>query len=164
MPICGASCCGARERGAFGFSKEKSFAYCASALSEGAVAAWDGLRQLLSGSRAHVYFAEAGGDPFSVAWHNLELFGFLLLGAVAAIGVLRRLPLPYGAYTAAALALPLSFSVAPQPLMSLPRFLAVLFPLFMWLATRRGYRLTLALSVLLLCLLTVRYATWHWVA
>ena len=30
--------------------------------------------------------------------------------------------------------LPLSFPVQPQPLMSLPRFVAVLFPIFMWLA------------------------------
>ena len=78
--------------------------------------------------------------------------------------VLRRLPLAYGAYTVAALALPLSFAVAPQPLMSLPRFLAVLFPIFMWLGTRRGYKLLLVASALLLCLLTARYATWHWVA
>ena len=45
----------------------------------------------------------------------------------------RRLPLAYVAYAVAALALPLSYPVAPQPLMSLPRFLLVLFPLFMWL-------------------------------
>ena len=35
---------------------------------------------------------------------------------------------------AASLLLPLTFPVTPQPLMSLPRFVAVLFPLFMWLA------------------------------
>jgi hypothetical protein len=51
----------------------------------------------------------------------------------AVVGTLRRLPPAYGAYVVAALALPLSYPVGPQPLMSLPRFLAVLFPLFMWL-------------------------------
>ena len=35
---------------------------------------------------------------------------------------------------AVSLLLPLTFPVTPQPLMSLPRFLAVLFPIFMWLA------------------------------
>ena len=142
----------------------RSFAGPFGAVVDGAVAAWDGARQLLSGSREPVYFELAGGDPFIAASHNLELFAFFLFALVATVGVLRRLPAPYGAYTVAALALPLSFSVAPQPLMSLPRFLAVLFPLFMWLAMRRGYRITLAISVLLLCVFTVRYATWHWVA
>jgi hypothetical protein len=136
---------------------------------DGAVAAWDGLRQVVSGSRTHVYFSAAGGDPIDVAWHNLELFGFLVLGALGAVGVLRRLPRAYGAYVVAALALPLSFPVGPQPLMSLPRFLAVLFPLFMWLALAlrertRVRRFVLALSVAGLVAYTARYATWHWVA
>ena len=48
--------------------------------------------------------------------------------------MLRRLPLAYGAYVLAALALPLSYPVSAQPLMSLPRFLLVLFPLGIWLA------------------------------
>src|SRR3954468_21453185 len=146
----------------------RSFAGPFGAVPDGVVAAWDGLRQIVSGQRTHVYFTAAGGDPIAVAWHNVELFGFLLLGAVAAIGVLRRLPVAYGAYVVAALALPLSFPVGPQPLMSLPRFLAVLFPLFMWLAlvcaTKRRERIVLGLMVLGLGVFTARYATWHWVA
>ncbi|MEA2459191.1 MAG: hypothetical protein QOC95_2163, partial [Thermoleophilaceae bacterium] len=112
----------------------RSFGGPFGAIPDGARAAFDGVRQLASGSRDHVFFTAAGGDPFSVAWHNIELFGFLVFAVVATVGVLRRLPLAYGAYTLAALALPLSFPVGPQPLMSLPRFLGVLFPLFMWLA------------------------------
>lgn len=143
----------------------RSFAGPFGALADGTRAAWDGVLQLASGSRAHVYFLPAGGDPFIAAAHNLELFGFLLFALVAALGVVRRLPLAYGAYAVAALALPLSFPVAPQPLMSLPRFLGVLFPLFMWLALRpRGFRVVLAAFALLLGIFTVRYASWHWVA
>jgi hypothetical protein len=147
----------------------RSFAGPFGGVVDGAVAAWDGLRQLASGSHTHVYFTAAGGDPIDVGWHNLELFGFLVLGVLATVGVLRRLPLAYGAYVLAALALPLSFPVGPQPLMSLPRFLAVLFPLFMWLALavhERAWarRVVLALSVAGLCVFTARYATWHWVA
>ena len=97
-------------------------------------------------------------------WHNVELFAFLLVGLVAVVGVLRRLPRAYGAYVVAALALPLSFPVGPQPLMSLPRFLAVLFPLFMWLATLRRRTPILAAFTLVLLFETVRFATWHWVA
>ena len=74
----------------------------------------------------------------------------------------------YGAYVVTALALPLSFPVGPQPLMSLPRFLAVLFPIFMWLALvceeRRWTDLTVALSAIGLGLFTAQYATWHFIA
>jgi hypothetical protein len=143
----------------------RSFAGPFGAVVDGTRAAWDGMLQLAPGSHDHVYFAPAGGDPFIAAAHNLELFGFLVFALVCAAGVLRRLPLPYGAYVVAAMALPLSFSVAPQPLMSLPRFLGVLFPLFMWLGLReRGFRVLLAIFALLLGVFTVRYATWHWVA
>jgi hypothetical protein len=135
---------------------------------DGAVAAWDGLRQVVSGQSAHVYFTAAGGDPIAVGWHNLELFLFLGLGLIATVGVLRRLPLAYGAYVLAALALPLSFPVGPQPLMSLPRFLGVLFPLFIWVAlvcrTRRRQAVAVTLLALGLVVFTARYATWHWVA
>ena len=101
---------------------------------DGVVAAVQGARQLLSGAREPVFFTAAGGDPFVVARHNIELLVWLGLSLVAVAGVLRRLPAAYGAYVVAALALPLSYPVGPQPLMSLPRFVAVLFPLAIWLA------------------------------
>ncbi|HTD58141.1 MAG TPA: mannosyltransferase family protein, partial [Solirubrobacteraceae bacterium] len=41
---------------------------------EGAKAALEGLRQLLSMQRTHVYFPAAGGSPFVDAGHNLFLF------------------------------------------------------------------------------------------
>jgi Mannosyltransferase (PIG-V) len=135
---------------------------------EALVAAFDGARQLLSGSRETVYFEPAGGDPFRVAAMNLMLFGFLVFAFVALYGVLRRLPLAYGLWLVAALALPLSYPVDPQPLMSLPRFLAVLFPIFMWLALvceERGWTDRVAsASALGLGLFTTQFATWHWIA
>ena len=76
------------------------------------------------------------------------LFAFLLAAVPAIVGVLRLLPLAYGAYVLAALALPLSYPVAPQPLMSLPRFLVVLFPLSMWLAAWLAARPRARLPVL----------------
>ena len=56
------------------------------------MAAFDGARQLLSGSREPVYFEQAGGDPFRVAAVNLMLFGFLVFAIVACVGAWRRLP------------------------------------------------------------------------
>ena len=136
---------------------------------DGLVAAWQGARQLLSGAREPVYFTAWGGDPFVGARHNIELFAWLVLALVATAGVLRRLPAAYGAYVVAALALPLSYPVGPQPLMSLPRFVAVLFPLAIWLAlwmTGRVWRerLVLAAFAAALAVYTGIFATWHWVA
>ena len=134
----------------------------------GAVAAWDGLRQLLHGPPPPLYFTEAGGDPMLVAGQNLMLFAFLVLGAVALVGVLRTLPFAYGAYVIASMALPLSYPVVPQPLASLPRFEAVLFPLFMWGAifvTRRRIQTpAVAFLAVLLGLFAAEFATWRFVA
>ena len=85
------------------------------------------------------------------------------------MGVLRLLPLAYGVYVLAALALPLSYPVASQPLMSLPRFLVVLFPLSIWLAAwlaehPRARAPALVVSALLMAVFVAQFATWHWVA
>jgi hypothetical protein len=135
---------------------------------DGFVAAVDGVRQLASGSRTPVYFEQAAGDPFRVAAINVMLFATLVFAVVAWVGVLRRLPRPYGVWVGASLVLPLTFPVTPQPLMSLPRFVSVLFPVFMWLALvcdqRRTTDVVLAASALGLGLFTAQYASWHWIA
>jgi hypothetical protein len=139
------------------------------AVFDAAKAAFDGLRQILSGQSRHLYFPLEGRSPFIEAGHNLMLFAFLALALPATVGVLRRLPLAYGVYVLAALALPLSYPVATQPLMSIPRFLLVLFPLNMWLAgfiwRRRWAAIAvLALSAGSLVFFTAQFSTWHWVA
>jgi hypothetical protein len=85
------------------------------------------------------------------------------------VGTVRRLAPAYGAYVLAALALPLSYPVGPQPLMSLPRFLCVLFPLAIWLAlwmtgSALRERLVAAAFTAGLVVYTAIFATWHWVA
>jgi hypothetical protein len=136
---------------------------------DGLRAAFDGARQLLSFQRQHVYFPIPAGSPFVSAGHNLILLAFLLAAIPAVVGVVRRLPLAYGAYVIAALALPLSYPVSAQPLMSLPRFLVVLFPLNIWLAgwlavRPRAQKPVLVLSALLMAGFVAQFATWHWVA
>jgi Mannosyltransferase (PIG-V) len=138
-------------------------------LWQGLVAGFDGLRQLLSGQSHHVYFAATQGSPTIAAAHNLTLLAFLLLALPALVGVFRRLPAAYGVYVLAALAVPLSTPVASQPLMSLPRFLVVLFPLSIWagswLAPRpRLGRAVLLASGLLMALFVAQFSTWHWVS
>jgi hypothetical protein len=136
---------------------------------DGIKAAFAGARQLLSFQRAHVYYPLAGGSSYITAGHNLMLLGFLIVAVPLLVAVLRMLPLAYGVYAIAALALPLSYPVAPQPLMSLPRFLLVLFPLSMviaaWLAAHPRLRApALCVSAVTLMFFASEFATWHWVA
>jgi hypothetical protein len=135
---------------------------------EGAVAAWDGLRQLLHGSPRPIYFTASGGDPLKDAATNLMLFGFLLATVAALAGALRRLSPALGAYALLALALPLSYPVAPQPLASYPRYAMTVVPLALWAADRAVARRVLVpllcASATLLGLFTASFATWHFIA
>jgi Mannosyltransferase (PIG-V) len=138
------------------------------AVWDGAKAAFEGARQLLSGQRAHAYLSTPEA-PFVAAGHDLILFAFLLAAVPAIVGVLRRLPAAYGLYVLGALAMPLSYPANGQPLMSLPRFLVVLFPLNMWLASVLVNRPRLRVaavcsSAVLEGLFVAQFATWHWVA
>ena len=136
---------------------------------DGVKAAFDGARQLLSAQTAHVYYPIAGGSPFITPGHNLMLLAFLLAAVPLLVIAVRVLPLAYGVYAIVALALPLSYPVAPQPLMSVPRFLVVLFPLSIafaaWLAARPRMRMpALVASALLMAFFVAQFSTWHWVA
>src|SRR6201999_1422558 len=59
---------------------------------QGAVAAFDGLRQILHGPAPPVYFDKAGGNALQVAGQNLMLFAFLAVVIVIFIAGVRRLP------------------------------------------------------------------------
>lgn len=138
------------------------------ALTGGVRAAWLGLRQLVHGSPTPRYFGENGGDPFHIAGDSLMLLGFLVFALLACAGALRRLPLAYGVYAAVALAVTLSYPLDAQPLMSLPRYMLVLFPLQMWLARwtgeRRGVERAVGVSAVLLGLFAAYFAHWGFVA
>lgn len=127
-----------------------------------------GLRQLVHGSPMPRYFDDNLGDPFLVAGESLMLFGFLVFAVVACVGALRRLPFAYGAYAAVALAMTLSYPLDAQPLMSLPRYIVVLFPLQMyvarWAGERGGIERAVAVSAVLLGLLVAHFAHWGFVA
>lgn len=107
-----------------------------SGLLEALRAAGDGTARLLG--------IDAGGPSTAEAWMNVGLLLTLVAGLVALLGAARRLPPAYAVYAGCALLLPLSAPVTgeAQPLMSLPRFLGVLFPLAMWVGwwASRGSR------------------------
>jgi hypothetical protein len=108
---------------------QRSFDGPFAAVWQGAGAAADGVGQFIDKAQGQPL-----ATPLRAGWQDLLNFGFLSFAAVALIGTLRRLPPAYGLYVLTSLALPLSTPRDPQPLFSLPRFVAVLFPLFMWLA------------------------------
>jgi hypothetical protein len=139
------------------------------ALTGGIDHAVDAVRELGRGGATTPYLGEGGGNSLEPVSQSLLLFGFLVFALIGLVGVLRRLPLAYGAYTAVALAMTLSYPVDQQPLISLPRYLLALFPLQLWLAlwtSRRDGRLerTLGVSAVLLGLLAAQFARWGFVA
>jgi len=139
----------------------RTFAGPLAAVPDAVAAAWRGAPHVL-----------AGGIAGEVARFDVLLLGALAFALVAVVGALRRLEPAYGLYAAAALVLPLSYPVPAQPLMSLPRFLLVLWPLQLWLALwlldrRRpawAPRAALAVSAVLLGVSVALFSTWHWVA
>ncbi|HEX2087439.1 MAG TPA: mannosyltransferase family protein [Solirubrobacteraceae bacterium] len=149
--------------GPFEAQKEwgREFAGPLGAVVSGAEAAWSGLERI------------AGGDPntwpvYDTAKTDVALFAGLLVTIPILVGALRRLPAAYSLYAAAALAIPLSYPADGQPLMSLPRFVAVLWPLHLWVAVVLverpvARRVVLGLSLLGLALFSARLATWRWV-
>jgi len=129
------------------------------------------VHQLIAGSGSHALPAPPSGvlsDPRVLAGANLTDFAFLAFGVVGAIGAVRRLPAAYGAYAVAAVAVIASTTVPYEPLASFPRYLAVVFPCQVWLATRlRGptaRRVALALSAVLLAVFSAQFARGAWVA
>jgi Mannosyltransferase (PIG-V) len=110
----------------------------------------------------------ANGDGIGASLRTLALGGTVVGALVATVGALRRLPIAYGAYALAALLPPLSTPWPDHPLWSTPRFIAVLFPCFLWLAlVLRDRRWYLAVSVafaLGLAYVSARFSAWYWVA
>lgn len=99
---------------------------------DGAHAAWGGWLQLTWGT-AKPYWNDFHPDHEAL----VNITNLAALGTALALLVLVavRLPLPYAAYTASALALPLTFPSDSRPLQSMPRFALALFPCFMALGS-----------------------------
>jgi hypothetical protein len=93
---------------------------------------------------------------------------FVIFALVGGVAALRRLPVAYGAWILVSL-VPSFVSQAPEdPLWSSPRFIVVLFPLFMWLATvcerRRATTTVVAVFAAGMAVFTAQFALWSFVA
>jgi hypothetical protein len=136
---------------------------------DGLRAGWAGVRQLASGSDAHVYWsAVQNSDPDRVAALNLQGLAYLVLFAALTVVAWRRFGAPYGLFCAVSLAIPLSVPSERWPLLSLPRFGLVVFPFFLALAwlgrSGRVHTAIVAVSALLLGISLAQWALWQWVA
>jgi len=136
---------------------------------DGLRAGWAGVRQLASGSHSHTYWsAVQNTDPMRVAAVNLECLAALALFGVLTVVAWRRFGAPYGLFSALSLAIPLSYPSHRWPLLSLPRFGLVIFPLFLALAVIGGrpriHVAIVSVSSMLLGVAVVQWALWQWVA
>jgi hypothetical protein len=95
-------------------------------------------------------------------------FGVLVFACIATVGVLRRLPIAYGAYCVVGLVFTVSYPVSGESLSGLSRYAMPLFPILMWLAAwsseRRLFRWVLVAFGLLMMVNAARFATWRFVA
>ncbi len=99
---------------------------------------------------------------------NLQQLVFTLLFIALAVLAWRLFGAAYGVFAAVSLAVPLSLPSENLPLLSMPRFGLVVFPLVLALAAlgarRRLHDAILAVSSLLLGFAVVQWALWQWVA
>jgi hypothetical protein len=131
----------------------------------GLVAGGRGLEQFVTGHGAGV----PNAAPMHAAAENVEALAFLLLFLPLTVIAWRRFGAPYGLFAAVSLAIPLSFPSSRWPLLSLPRFVLVIFPFFLALAALTSGRPRLhtalaACSSLFLGLTVVQWSLWQWVS
>jgi hypothetical protein len=134
-------------------------------LWRGLTSTWHGLQQFVVGHGTNV----PGTNPMHAAAENVQAFAFLVLFIVLTVVAWRRLGAAYGVFAAVSLAIPLSYPSSRWPLLSLPRFGLVIFPLFLALATLTADRPRLhtavaACSSVFLGVAVVQWALWQWVA
>jgi hypothetical protein len=151
------------------WTRHVSYAGPLGGIWDGLRAGWAGVRQLVSGSQTTVYWPAAEGtDPMRAAAVNLEALGFLVLFVALTVIAWRRFGAPYGLYAALSLAIPLSVPSERWPLLSLPRFGLVIFPLFLALAVLGGrprvHIAIVSVSSILLGVAIVQWSLWQWVA
>jgi hypothetical protein len=91
--------------------------------------------------------------------------GIATIALVAAVYVWRRLAASYTAFVWASLLIPLSYAAPWRPLLSIPRFAAVLFPAA-WVVRdlrRQAFVLLVAICLLIQIALAVEFMNWGWI-
>jgi hypothetical protein len=119
---------------------------------------WDALTQ----------WVPPGADRQHAIAENAEAFAFLVLLVALTVLAWRRFGAPYGLFAAVSLAIPLSLPSDRWPLLSMPRFGLVIFPVFLALAVLGGrprvHTAIVAVSSLFLGIAVAQWALWQWVS
>jgi hypothetical protein len=115
----------------------RAFRFPFSALENGAIDTFE----YLTGKVNPTWSYEAG-------WMRAYQFALVLVVFVAIVWLCRRLSAAYGLYVLAALAIPLSDYWPEHSLVSGPRYIGALFPIYMWAGARtRGRELPILLLI-----------------
>jgi hypothetical protein len=135
-----------------------------SGIALGLWSAVKGVLELLPGIGVAPSWFPADQVPELVAARDVILFGFLVLAVWLTVEASQRLPPPYVAYAITGLVLPLSVPALDEPLKSLPRFMLVLFPLWialaLWARERGWLRGVLVAMGTLLAVSSALFTTW----
>jgi hypothetical protein len=125
---------------------------------------WAGTREA---GRSVVHIVK--GEYLGTADYRIVMeFVFVAFAVVGGIAMLRTLPASYGVWVLLSLVPIFVSQKSDDPFWSAPRFIVVLFPLFLWLATvteRRGWTTrAVALFAAGMAILTAQFALWSFVA
>jgi 4-amino-4-deoxy-L-arabinose transferase-like glycosyltransferase len=135
-------------------------------LVDAARQAWWSIEQLVAGSTTHQYGATVGADHFAAL--NLEATAYFVLAVCLGVVAWRTIGAPYGLMTLIAVVAPVATPAVGQPLLSMPRFTLVAFPIFIALAqlcrTARVERAVVGVSAVLLGVATMQWALWQFVS
>lgn len=127
---------------------------------------WDWLRTIWE----HPNWATLTSSEWRMSAANSDVLelGVTLLFLLLALAGIAMLPLYQQAWVAPGLLIPLLQPSEVHALMSMPRFVLVLFPLFIVLGALTRPKLiripAIVISVTLLILLTTQFALWYWVS
>jgi hypothetical protein len=135
-------------------------------LWEAARTAETSLRQLLFGSPGHTYGPAVGADHFAAL--NLEATAFFLVAVALGLVAWRELGAAYGVMALACVIAPVATPAVDQPLLSMPRFTLVAFPIFIALArtcaSPRAQATVVGVSAILLGVATMQWSLWQFVS
>jgi Mannosyltransferase (PIG-V) len=117
---------------------------------------------------ALTHWVPPGADRQHAIAVNVEALVALALLIALTTLAWRRFGAPYGLFAAVSLAIPLSLPSERWPLLSMPRFGLVIFPIFLALAALGGrprvHTAIVAVSALFLGVTVAQWALWQWVS
>jgi hypothetical protein len=117
---------------------------------------------------ALTHWIPPGADRQHAIAVNAEALVVLAVLVALTVVAWRRFGAPYGLFAAVSVAIPLSLPSDRWPLLSMPRFALVIFPIFLALAALGGrprvHTAVVAVSSLFLGIAVAQWALWQWVS